>query len=245
MGKINDLTGQRFGKLVAVSDTGQRTKSRSVIWLCRCDCGNEVKLPSSALVSGNTKSCGCLRNGNVRGGIGGCKPVDWSGHRFGMLTAIERVGSNNDRDSLWMMRCDCGNTCIKDISIAVRGELTSCGCKSKPYDHRYERLHVVYHGIKARCYQKSHISYKWYGARGIRMCDEWLHDFDAFKDWALASGYQIDAPRGACTIDRIDPNGNYEPSNCRWLSIAEQQRNKCGEVVDDGRQPETGQRLAS
>lgn len=228
MGKVRDLTGQRFGKLTALYMTGKRTPKRSVVWRCVCDCGNEVSLPGNALTTGNTSSCGCLRNGGVGGGIGGGKPIDHTGQRFGRLVAVKRVGSNNTRDSLWLMACDCGNTCVKDIGAVIAGYITSCGCRYQRYDHKYERLHAVYHGIKSRCYHEYNTSYEWYGARGIKMCDEWLNSFEAFKTWAVDNGYQLDAPRGVCTIDRIDPDGDYEPSNCRWVSIAEQQRNKRG-----------------
>ena len=226
MGKARDLTGQRFGNLTALCMTGERTAHRNVVWRCICDCGKVVNLPANALTSGNTSSCGCLRNGGVGGGIGGGNPIDHTGQRFGRLVAIKRVGSNSERDSMWLMACDCGNTCVKDMGSVMSGGITSCGCRHQKYNHKYKRLYDVYNGIKARCYNKNHTSYKWYGARGIKMCGEWLNSFDAFMLWAIESGYQLDAPRGTCTIDRINPDGNYEPKNCRWVSIAEQQTNK-------------------
>lgn len=95
----------------------------------------------------------------------------------------------------------------------------------KPYNHR-ERLYVLWIGIKQRCNNPNNISYKNYGAKGVKVCDEWEHDYLSFKYWALDNGYDETLPRGAQTIDRIDFNGNYEPNNCRWLSIQKQQRNK-------------------
>ena len=231
MGKVRDLSGQRFGRLVAQHYAGKLTKNRHAIWHCVCDCGNEIDIPSNALVTGNTSSCGCLRNGGVGGGVGGGKPIDLTGQRFGKLTAIKRIGRDGERDSLWLLQCDCGNTCIKNISTVKRGDVTSCGCKYKPYDHSHERLHSVWHGMKARCYSKGNTSFKWYGALGVTVCDEWLNSFEAFTKWALENGYDETAQRGQYTLDRIDPTGNYEPSNCRWISIAEQQSNKRLEVV--------------
>lgn len=76
-----------------------------------------------------------------------------------------------------------------------------------------------------RCERERVHEYKWYGALGVKVCDEW-HDFAVFRDWANSSGYDPDAPHGKCTIDRIDPYGDYEPSNCRWVTMAEQARNK-------------------
>ena len=75
--------------------------------------------------------------------------------------------------------------------------------------------------MKARCYIPSCSNYEFYGGRGISVCDEWRNDFIAFRDWALANGYTDEL-----SIDRIDPDGNYEPSNCRWVTMTEQFHNR-------------------
>lgn len=88
----------------------------------------------------------------------------------------------------------------------------------------FKRLYGIYNGIKKRCYNKNEIRYRDYGARGIKMCDEWLDPycgFDNFVDWALANGYKDDL-----TIDRIDVDGDYCPQNCRWLALKDQNQNK-------------------
>lgn len=77
-----------------------------------------------------------------------------------------------------------------------------------------------------RCCNANAPDYKYYGARGIKICDEWLNDYTAFKKWALDSGYDANAEHGVCTIDRINVNGNYEPVNCRWVSMTIQSRNR-------------------
>lgn len=89
-----------------------------------------------------------------------------------------------------------------------------------------ERLYRVWKGMKQRCKNKNNRSFKTYGGIGVSVCQEWDESYEKFRDWALKHGYDPKADYGTCTIDRINPYGNYEPSNCRWISNAEQQKNK-------------------
>lgn len=82
-------------------------------------------------------------------------------------------------------------------------------------------LYSIWCGMKKRCYYQKSPNYKSYGGRGVKVCDEWKNDFKSFYNWAMSNGY-----RDNLTIDRINPFGNYEPSNCRWATYEEQAKNK-------------------
>lgn len=114
------------------------------------------------------------------------------------------------------------------LGIDARRHVTSN--KSKYGEVRqyasYSRLYNVWNKMKQRCYNKNAPNYRLYGKRGIRVCDEWRNSFIAFEGWAFANGYDPDAPVGKCTIDRIDPDGDYEPGNCRWVDMVVQRHNR-------------------
>lgn len=161
------------------------------------------------------------------------KFVDLTGQKFGILTVIKRA-ENRGKHTEWVCRCACGNFTIQRTDHLKRGAVVSCGCVGEK--HRREantthcmsktRLYRIWAGMKDRCYNSKNIKYKDYGGRGIAVCSEWFRDFQAFYDWSMQNGYQPDL-----TIDRTDVNGNYEPSNCRWATYAEQSNNTRRNVV--------------
>ena len=150
--------------------------------------------------------------------------IDITGQRFGRLTVVKRYDVTR-----WLCRCDCGNETYSDSYQLRKGITKSCGCLQKELcgnQHRKHgftktRLYRIYYRMKERCYRPTNDNYKYYGGLGITVCDEWLKSFITFKDWALSHGYADNL-----TIDRINNELGYMPSNCRWITIQEQQKNR-------------------
>lgn len=147
-----DLSSQRFGRLVAKSETGERTRGGSFLWRCVCDCGAAVTVARNNLISGNTKSCGCL---------------------------------------------------VLDVRRAV-------GSRPKTHGKSGTPTHRTWVAMRLRCRSPTVRSYENYGGRGIKVCDRW----QKFENFLADMG---ERPGPDYSIDRIDPDGNYEPDNCRWL----------------------------
>ena len=158
------------------------------------------------------------------------KPLK-TGEGFGKLTVVSL--DNTRKGPYYICKCKCG----KEKSIykydLIYGKSKSCGCvtrakasercKQRNYKHGLGRTRLchIWADMKRRCYDIKSKDYKDYGNRGIIICEEWLKDFVSFYNWAMANGYNDNL-----TIDRIDVDGNYEPANCRWVTITEQARNR-------------------
>ena len=163
--KNDDLVGQKFTRLFVEKLLSYDTYKRTM-YQCLCDCGNRAIISANALVSGNTKSCGCLR---------------------------KEKGRNSDIHKIH------GDACPDNTT----------------------RLYKIWRTMKTRCLNPSFAKYKDYGGRGIKICDDWVDNYSAFKEWAINNGYADNL-----SIDRIDNNGNYEPNNCKWSTGKEQCRNR-------------------
>lgn len=175
MSKVEDLTGQRFGRLVVIK-RGQNTKGdNKPTWICQCDCGNIKTIRASGL-KGGTSSCGCLMRE---------RQIEYMHTRKGKLASQYKHGLS------------------------------------------HSRINGIYRQIKGRCFRKTNPAFPKYGGRGITICDDWLGDngFINFYNWSMDNGYADNL-----TLDRINTDGNYEPSNCRWADWIVQQNNRTNNI---------------
>lgn len=153
------------------------------------------------------------------------KTKDLKGQRFGRLVVIEKAGKDKTSHTTWLCKCDCGTVKTVTGYNLINGSTLSCGCykneKVSIHGKYNTRIYRIWNKMKGRCNNKRNTHYDCYGGRGIRVCDEWLNDFQKFYKWSVENEYNNNL-----TIDRIDVDGNYEPNNCRWVSMKVQANNR-------------------
>lgn len=156
--------------------------------------------------------------------------IDYIGKKYNALTILSFNKQVTKGKTMVFCQCNCGKINEYGLNGVKRGDTKSCGCSyhknsSKITGFLYShRIRGIWHAMKKRCYNKNQISYKYYGGRNIIICDQWLDEENGllnFYNWAISNGYSDEL-----SIDRINNDGNYEPSNCRWATLEEQANNK-------------------
>ena len=149
------------------------------------------------------------------------------GDRYGRLAIIKEeppIKPNGYKKRMFLCECECGNKTIVRLEYLRNGHTKSCGCLRAKMAHKTKethgmagsKLYNIWNGMKQRCTNDNTKSFKYYGAKGIEVCDEW-QDFEPFYEWAMENGY-----KEGLSIDRKNPYKNYYPENCRWIPRDEQ-----------------------
>ncbi len=168
--------------------------------------------------------------------------IDMTGIKYGFLTAIQRV-EMPCRETMWKLKCDCGNETIANGSHVRSGRIKSCGCyvlkvnadrmRGNDLGLKHGLTNHPLRGIRKammhRCCNHNNKFYKNYGARGISVCQEWTDSLECFYEWAMKSGWEK-----GLSIDRINNDGNYTPENCRWITISENSRRNANKLWEGG-----------
>lgn len=234
---IQKYIGKKYNHLTIIGSVPREIKNgkkKEFKVECLCDCGNKCIEIFTSVRSGKIKSCGCETVKNIER-----KELynkNYIGKKYGKLTIVDVIFTSKGKSPIAHCKCDCGKDHDANLYDILFGKTKSCGCysiekiieRSTKHGDARERLYCIYIGMKKRCYNPNNNAYKYYGGRGIKICDEWLENYLNFKSWALNNGYTE-----KLTIDRIDVNGDYEPSNCRWVTMKVQANNKTDSVYID------------
>lgn len=218
-----EYIGKKFNNLTIIDCYRKKYQNNNRIFvLCKCDCGKEKEYNLTEVKNGHYKSCGCSKDFDF--------DRDYKDKVFHNIKILDLI---DESKKIVKCQCHCGAFFeIRLIELLKKTRyLVSCKYCNDGINHKFNKkkldelsngeIKYILYRIKQRCYNPKTKDYKWYGEKGITVCDEWLNNTDSFVSWALQNGYQK-----GLTIDRIDSNGNYEPSNCRFTDMIIQNNNK-------------------
>lgn len=218
-----DLSNKQAGWLKVLELTDLLANNGTTkLWKCRCKCGNIVYKTANklndAIKNKYNLSCGCSKS-----------KKSLKGQIFNDFIVLDFIKDLSNCNVLWKCKClKCNNT-FELSTKRLKKNKNICKVELKKQIEIEHCLHNCLSRMKTRCYNKKSREYKYYGAKGVVICKEWLEDSDKFVKWALENGYKNeknDKGYNILTIDRIDSEGNYEPSNCRWVDMYVQANNK-------------------
>lgn len=136
---------------------------------------------------------------------------------YGILKLIELFRHKNTNRLTAKVKCVyCGKIKTMNASDLYNGKHTSCICRTRSHGLSNSKIYSVYSNMKDRCFNNNNHAYNNYGGKGVTVCKQWVEDFKIFYEWSINNGY-----KEGLSIDRVDANGNYEPSNCRWITLSQ------------------------
>jgi NTP pyrophosphatase (non-canonical NTP hydrolase) len=211
--RMKELSSRKFGKLTVIKASVRRGNGGNLFWDCICDCGKPATARADSLENGKTISCGCTRKNSV-------PDEAMVGKKFEQLLVLRKAPDASP--PRWECLCDCGNIVSVPTNNLRSGNTKSCGCGQPRTKHGGSGTaeFKAWASAKGRCFNPQNSAYRYYGGRGITVCDRWASSFQDFlKDVGLK-------PAPEYSLDRINPDGNYEPGNVRWATPTEQIENR-------------------
>lgn len=214
------VAGSEYGHWTVLA-AAKVNKDRKATWLCRCKCGKERDVIGRSLIKGRSTSCGC-----ISGHLAAEKTrINLIGQRFGAWMVQRRGSIEDSTQTAWVCLCDCGTERVVVSQSLREGLSKSCGCQKSrmiadskiQHGRSGTRAYQTWSDMVRRCTNPDVSNWFLYGGRGIKVCDEWM----MFENWNADMG---DPPPGL-SLERINNDGNYERSNCKWATVAEQNRN--------------------